>query len=116
MKGHTDRVALIHWSQEEAEELAAIISTGGWDVTIGVPDIKRLKASPPAAIAISLERLPSHGREIADAVWYTKWGREIPIIFFDGKPDKVEATRRRFPAAELTTWEKLPRVLRKLVV
>jgi hypothetical protein len=51
---------------------------------------------------------------VADALWYSKWGRAIPIVFFDGAPDKVEATRKKFPAAQFATWEELPTLLPQL--
>jgi hypothetical protein len=107
-------VVLVHWNADEAKELAAPLKTHGWQVQLGNFKLKDLKTKPPVAILISLRRLPSHGREVADAIWYTKWGRAIPIVFFDGAPDKVEATRKRFPAAQFTTWEKLPSLLPQL--
>ena len=33
-----------------------------------------------------------HGREVADALRSTKWGRAIPLIFLDGESVKVDAT------------------------
>jgi hypothetical protein len=108
LKGY---VVLVHWNADEAKELAAPFREDGWQVKVGNFELKDLKAKPPVAVLISLRRLPSHGREVADAIWYTKWGRAIPIVFFDGAPDKVEATRKRFPAAQFTTWEELPSLL-----
>lgn len=110
-KSSPGRVVLVHWEAAEAEELAAPLRAAGWQVETGAFELKHLKADPPEAIVISLRRLPSHGREVADAIWSTKWGRAIPIIFFDGAPEKVEATRRKFPQAGFTTWEKLPSAL-----
>jgi hypothetical protein len=107
-------VVLIHWDADEVQELAAPLQAAGWRVLVGKFELKDLKAKPPVAALISLRRLPSHGREVADALWYTKWGRAIPIVFFDGAPDKVETTRKRFPAAQFTTWEKLPSLLPQL--
>jgi hypothetical protein len=104
-------VVLVHWDAAEAEGLAAPLREEGWRVKVGHFELKELKANPPAAVVISLRRLPSHGREVADALWYTKWGRAIPIVFFDGAPDKVEATRQKFPAAQFTTCEELPALL-----
>lgn len=106
-----DYVVLVHWNAGEAKELAASLEKNGWQVQLGGFELKDLKADPPAAVLISLRRLPSHGREVADALWCTKWGRAIPIIFFDGAPDKVEETRKRFPAAQFATWEELPTLL-----
>jgi hypothetical protein len=107
-------VVLVHWNADEAKELAVPLEADGWQVQLGNIQLKELKAYPPAAVLISLRRLPSHGREVADALWYTKWGRAIPIVFFDGAPDKVEATRKRFPAAQFATWEELPTLLPQL--
>lgn len=107
-------LVLVHWDATEAKELAAPFREDGWQVKVGNFELKDLKAKPPVAVLISLRRLPSHGREVADALWYTKWGRAIPIVFFDGASDKVEATRKRFPAAQFTTWEELPTLLPQL--
>ena len=101
-------LVLVHWDAGEARELAAPLKAAGWRVNAGSFELKDLKASPPAAVVISLRRLPSHGREVAAALWYTKWGRAISIVFFDGAPDKVDATRKKFPDARFTTWEELP--------
>jgi hypothetical protein len=78
-------------------------------------ELREVKANPPTAVVISLRRLPSHGREVADVLWYTKWGRAIPIVFFDGQPDKVEATRAKFPAARFVDWAELPALLTEIV-
>jgi hypothetical protein len=104
-------LVLVHWDAAEAQALAAPLQEAGWRVRTGSFELKELKANPPAAVVISLRRLPSHGREVADALWFTQWGRAIPIVFFDGAPDKVEATRKKFPAAQYTTWEELPGLL-----
>lgn len=110
-KAHGDLV-LVHWDASEAVELAKPLRAAGWRVQVGSFELKDLKANPPVALLISLRRLPSHGREVADAVWFTKWGRTIPIVFIDGEPDKVEATRKKFPAARFTAWEALSDSLR----
>jgi hypothetical protein len=107
-------LALVHWDAAEATELAAELGSAGWRVKTGLGELKAVKASPPGAVVISLRRLPSHGRELADALWYTKWGRAIPIVFFDGQPDKVDATRTRFPNAQFVNWADVPAVLRKI--
>jgi hypothetical protein len=107
-------IVLFHWHAEEAEELAASLRGEGWHVHVEEVRIEKLKADPPVAVLISLRRLPSHGHQVADALWHTKWGRAIPIIFFDGTSDRVDTTRKKFPAATFTTWEELPILLLRI--
>lgn len=93
--------------QWKRQKLEVPLRQAGWRVTLGPGELKALKENVPAAMLISLRRLPSHGREVADALWFTKWGRAIPIILFDGLPDKVEATRKKFATAHFTTHAEL---------
>jgi len=110
-------VLLVHWDESEARNLAGGLREHGWKVALWKPTMKLgdIKKSPPTAVVISLRRLPSHGREVADALWYSKWGRMIPIVFCDGVPDKVDAIRKKFPAAHYTAWESLPDILGGIV-
>jgi hypothetical protein len=112
------RLVLIHWNAEECEELAGPLRAEGWQVQVvsDSDDLKRkdLRSHPPLALLISLRRLPSHGREVADALWSTKWGRAIPLVFLDGEAEKVAATRTRFPTALFTSYEELSAVLEEL--
>ena len=87
-KKNSGDLVLVHWNATEAEELAAPFREDGWQVKVGNLELKDLKARPPVAILISFQRLLSHGREVADALWYTNLGRAIPIVFFEGAPDK----------------------------
>ena len=89
--GHTVRS---HWATHEAAKL------NGW---------------LPEAAVISLDRLPSHGRAYADWLWETKSRRTIPIVFVGGKPDKVEATRLKFPSAVYCEPDSLETTLANLL-
>ncbi len=106
-------VLLVHWDDLEAREIAAALAEHGWKVALWRPTMKlaEIKGNPPTAVVISLRRLPSHGREVADALWSSKGGRMIPIVFLDGAPSKVAAIRERFPTAHYAAWESLPDVL-----
>jgi hypothetical protein len=66
------------------------------------------------AVVINLNRLPSHGREVAIALRGAKSTRHIPIVFVEGAPEKVEPIRQLLPDAVYTTWPKLPAALKKL--
>ena len=98
------QILFVHWNQEEAERLAIPLRESGWEVRFWPAEFKDLKANPPSAILISLQRLPSHGRQVADAIWQSKWGRSIPLLFIDGAPDKVDAARKKFPQARFVAW------------
>ncbi|MDF1613309.1 hypothetical protein [Stygiobacter electus] len=111
-------ILFVHWNASEAKELSAPLRKEGWNVAIehgeGAISLSQLKTHPPAAVVISLRRLPSHGREFADGLWGAKWGRSIPIIFVDGESEKVQMLRKQFPAAQFTSYNKLIAHLNKL--
>jgi hypothetical protein len=69
----------------------------------------------PEIFLISLDRLPSHGRQYAEWVWESKKRQHIPIVFVDGEPGKVEATRAKFPKAIFCTSDKLVANIKKLL-
>ncbi len=102
-------IRLVHWSEEEAPERAARLERLGYEVEATVPGtsigIRDLTARPPAAFVIDLSRLPSHGREVARAVRRSKSLRFVPILFLDGRPEKVAQAADEFPDASFSTWE-----------
>jgi len=105
----TGEVLLVHWHDKEAAAITKELKAAGVrKVRVGVPEkMSELRALAPRAIVVSLRRLPSHGREVVDAVWSTKWGREIPVVFFDGEPQKVEQLKVKFPAARFVAFEEV---------
>lgn len=62
-------VKLIHWHAAEAREHARRLEAGGFAVDAGLPAppvlLRRLRRKPPAVVVISLDRLPSQGRDVA---------------------------------------------------
>jgi hypothetical protein len=52
--------------------------------------------SVPEVLVVSLERLPSHGRAVAQWLWSAQYRRAIPIVFVGGAPDRIERTREQF--------------------
>lgn len=62
--------------------------------------------SPPDAVILSLDRLPSHTRAVAE--WFQEAKkRRVPMIFAGGQPDKVDTTRAKFPDAIYCATEDL---------
>ena len=115
MKG---RVFLIHWNAMEAEEHARALRAKGWRVEMETEDGARaggrILADLPDAVVVCLTRLPSHGRETAEALRSYRAGRYLPIIFVGGKEKAVAKARSRVPDAVFTTRVELMRVLDEL--
>ncbi len=115
MKG---RIFLIHWNAVEAEEHARALRARGWGVEIETEDGaragRRILADLPDAVVVCLTRLPSHGRETAEALRSYKAGRYLPIIFVGGEEKAAAKARSRVPDAVFATWGELMRVLDEL--
>ncbi len=101
------RLLYIHWHADEAARFAAPLAAAGHDVRVehAATGLAALDDDPPAAVVISLRRLPSHGREIAAAIRERAMTASTPIVFVAGEPTKVAATRRRFPDASYVETE-----------
>jgi hypothetical protein len=110
------RIYLVHWHQAEVEERARELRELGHDVRVqwSQEDFQKWGDYLPNAVVISLDRLPSHGREVAAWVWEAKKRQTIPIVFAGGAADKVKATREKFPKATFCEWSALAAVLEKI--
>jgi hypothetical protein len=64
-----------------------------------------LRAAPPDAVVISLERRPSQGRDAAVWLRVNKSTRRVPLVLVGGEADKVQALRLLLPDAVYTTWD-----------
>ena len=94
-------VFLLHWDRTEVEDRGSPLREDGHTVTLhwSTDASPSLRASLPDIAVISLDRLPSHGRAVAEWLWEAKKRQHIPIIFAGGQPDKVTVTRKQFPRA-----------------
>lgn len=104
------RVRLIHWKAEEAEERIARLRAAGYEVDYGEtnPDLLRdWRNNPPAAFVIDLSRMHSHGRDVAMTLRTHKNTRNIPLVFVEGEPEKVERLKTQLPDAVYTTWSRI---------
>ncbi len=112
-----DKIVFVHWNKEEADTLSAPLKEKGFDLFIehGEGKLTTRKDDAPKAVIISLQRLPSHGYRIAEAYRYTKWGKPIPLIFFDGEKEKVENIRKRMPGEIFTTHKNLVKHLKNIL-
>jgi hypothetical protein len=112
-------IQLIHWNAAEARSLAERLAAAGFDVAWDVADVpvllRQLRADPPAALVIDLNRLPSQGRDIGLAMRVTASTRRLPLVFVGGDPLKVEPIRARLPDAVYTTWDRIEETLAQAI-
>jgi len=102
-------VRLIHWNEVEAKQKVDLLRSAGYLVKYDkfTPDLLREREDSPNAIIIDLSRLPSQGRDAAMALRSYKSTRTIPLIFVDGKPEKVERIRTQIPDAIYAGWDRI---------
>jgi CheY-like chemotaxis protein len=58
----------------------------------------------PDAVVLDLDRLPSHGREVATMLRDSRSTRHLPLVFAGGAHDKVERIRTELPDAIFIPW------------
>jgi len=102
------RVRVVHWREAEAGALIEACRAAGHLVEYEAADLPATarivrtsvqKGVGPEALVIDLSCRPASGRQLAFAIRGTKYTRQIPLIFVDGEPDKVEPIRRLLPDA-----------------
>ena len=93
------RIFYVHWNESEALERIAPMTDAGHNVRVhwSTGSSPSLKGDLPDAVVISLDRLPSHGRAVAEWFREARSRRHLPIVFEGGKPDKV--AREKFSEA-----------------
>lgn len=111
------RVFYLHWNEAELKELVAPLKKAGHEVSTHWSTETHAKFGEvlPEAVVISLARLPSHGRAVAEWFAEAKKRRHIPLLFAGGQPDKVKATQAKFSQATYCSLEEVPHVLARLL-
>lgn len=115
------RVGLVHWKPEEEGAKAKVhrLRAAGHRVRIerpeGVAFLRSLRESPPEVLIIDLDRVPSHGRDIALAVRHQKATRDIPLVLAGGETEQVQRIRRHLPDAVFTTWRGIRAAIRRAI-
>jgi len=111
-------IRLIHWNAIEAKRKTSILESTGYEVeyTPSAPQtLRELRNSPPAAVVIDLSRLPSQGRDIAINIRHAKATRNIPIIFVEGDPKKVNQIKTHLPDALYTDYNQIHIALKEVI-
>ncbi len=110
-------VRLVCWNPDLARERAALLERGGFTVDASPLNpsglLGHFRATAPQAAVIDLDRLPSHGFEVAAALRRSKWTRHIAIVFAGGPAEKVDRIRRELPDACFTNWANVARALKQ---
>ncbi len=112
-------LVLIHWNVAEGERHTLVLGRAGFQAKLeadprdGPRILRRLRAAPPDALAISLDRLPMQGRDVGLALRSNMKTRPIPLVFVGGEADKVDRVRRALPDAIFTTWPSLARAVKR---
>ena len=113
------RVRLIHWNPAEAKSCAARLRAAGHVVAarpfIGPDTLRELRQQPPAAMVIDLSRLPMQGRDVGLAMRHAKATRQVPLVFVDGDPAKVDRIKRLLPDAVYARWPGIRAAVRRAI-
>ncbi|MFZ5554631.1 MAG: hypothetical protein ACOZCO_16035 [Bacteroidota bacterium] len=113
MKTKSPTLFYLHWNEAELKEKIKPLKKAG----ITVHSHWSQESTPkwgdelPEIFVISLDRLPSHGRQYAQWLWEAKKRQHIPLIFVGGQKEKVEDTRKKFPKALYCSEENLTGII-----
>jgi hypothetical protein len=121
MKGAKQLVRLVCWNEELAQLHCDEITRLGYRVDASSlrgssAFVSHFRTLNPDAVVIDLDRLPSHGREVATVLRGSKTTRHIPIVFAGGVDEKVTRLRAELPDAVFTPWEKIAPALKHAIV
>ncbi len=112
-------IKLILWNAAEAQGRAPVLTNAGYRVDATIPlgskFVQLLKENPPDAVVVDLSRLPSQGRDIALLLRQYRPTRNIPLVFVDGDPVKVERIKRLLPDAMFARWTNILSSLRRAI-
>ena len=114
-----NRIQFIHWKPAEANGRVGELEAAGFQVTFepfqGPPTLKRLRADPPDAVVIDLNRMPSQGRDVAFLLRQSKSSRGLPLVFVGGDPEKVAKIEAMLPDAVYTSWSRIRSDLKRAI-
>lgn len=112
------RVHLFQKNQVEARKRAKELEALGYCVTYGSisPEVlRKLKEEPLVAVLIDLDRTAALGRDAGIYIRHYRATRNMPIVFINGKPANVVATKKHLPDAIYTDWSGIKSALRRAI-
>jgi hypothetical protein len=112
-------IKLILWNADLAHERTLILTAAGYKVDTIIPSgmksIQSLKENPPDAVLVDLSRLPSQGRDIGMLLRQYRKTRNVPLVFVDGDPIKVESIKKLLPDAVFARWTSILSSLKRAI-
>jgi hypothetical protein len=111
-------VFLVHWNEAEGGQRAKTLRASGFKVIFKKVDqsvLRELRNNVPDAVVIDLNRLPSQGRDIGMGLRSYKATRNVPLVFVEGEPEKVNRIRKLLPDAVYANWNGAVKALRKAI-
>jgi hypothetical protein len=110
------RIRIVHGPKGEPGPEAARLREAGHEVEAGAlspAGMKQLRASPPDAIVIDLDRGFSFGRDIAMWLRQAKSTRFVALVFVEGDASKLERLKTQLPDATYTSRGRIRSAVRK---
>jgi hypothetical protein len=102
------RVVVLHFNPPNLDKRIARLTAAGHTVQALLPkgpdDLKALRADPPDAFVVDLDRRPSEGRSIGVVLRRYASTRPVPLVFAGGDDDQVARVRDLLPDATYTSW------------
>ena len=103
MKG---KLFLVHWDQEETDEMVLALRSHGWHVSYESTDVKLaisgIELDNPDKVVISLSTQPDKGLEVAQGLVDSKAANGAQVILLDADSATTEQVEKAFPKATLT--------------
>jgi hypothetical protein len=101
------RILLVHWNESEAKERARTIEKYRHKVRTlfsQKENLAQVRNFPPDLFVITLDREPSHGRELASYFRRIRSTRNVPILFVGGDAERVATVRKLLPDSHFAEW------------
>jgi hypothetical protein len=103
----------IHWNESELSERIEELDISEFEVRSHWREKEQIKWGDPLpdVVIVSLDRLPSYGRQYAHWLSESKKRTHIPLIFVDGADGIIRENQIYFPNALYCSSEELNAVL-----
>ncbi|MFI5203227.1 MAG: hypothetical protein ACHQF2_01935 [Flavobacteriales bacterium] len=107
----------LHWDEQELKARIKPLKELGLKIHShwSTKETAKWGDSLPDIFVVSIDRLPSHGRQYVEWLWEAKKRQHIPVIFVGGQPDKIAQTKSKFPKAIYCTNEQLVEKLNNML-